>query len=55
MLFAIARTGNRFPRIRVGGDSINTIGVLMHKVKPEERLRRAAEEGRLKFVEIERH
>ena len=49
----IARNRDRYPRIKVGGDSINTIAVLMHKVKLEDRLRTAAEEGRLRFLEVE--
>ena len=49
----VARESDRYFRLRVGGDSINTIGVLMHKVKLEERLRAAAETGRLKYLEVE--
>ncbi|KAL7565981.1 hypothetical protein ACA910_011004 [Epithemia clementina (nom. ined.)] len=49
----IARYPDRFPRLVLGGDSINSIGVMMHQVKLEERLRAAAEEGRLRFVEVE--
>ena len=50
----IARESDAAPRIRLGGDSINTIAVLMHKVRIEDRLRAVAEQGRLKFLEIER-
>ena len=49
----IARYPDRFPRLVLGGDSINSIGVMMHQIKLEERLRSAAEEGRLRFVEVE--
>ena len=49
----IARYPDRFPRLVLGGDSINAIGVMMHQIKLEERLRSAAEEGRLRFVEVE--
>lgn len=40
-------------RVLVGGDSINTIAVLMHEIPLEERLKATAEEGRLKYLEIE--
>jgi len=53
LLCEISRKADRCPRILVGGESINTIAVLMHKVKLEERLRTAAEEGRLRFLEVE--
>ena len=52
-LCEVAKRGARFPRVTVGGDSINTIAVLMHKVQLEDRLRAASEEGRLKFLEVE--
>lgn len=41
------------PRFKVGGDSINTIAVLLHKVPLEDRLRAASEQGRLKYFEID--
>ena len=53
IISGIARNGARYPRVTVGGDSINTIGVLMHKIRMEDRLRTAAEQGRLKYIEIE--
>jgi Beige/BEACH domain/PH domain associated with Beige/BEACH/WD domain, G-beta repeat len=49
----IAEKGDRAPLCRVGGDSINTIAVLLHQTKLEERLYVSAQEGRLKFMEIE--
>ena len=49
----IARSEEAIPRIRVGGDTINTIAVLMHQVRLEDRLRATAEEGRLKYIEFE--
>lgn len=49
----IAGNADLYARVRVGGDTINTIAVLMHKVRLEERLRAAAEEGRLKYLEVE--
>eukprot|EP00977_Amphora_coffeiformis_P013109 scaffold3364_cov161-Amphora_coffeaeformis.AAC.4 len=48
-----AKKSERYPRLILGGDSINTIGVLMHQVKLEDRLKAASEEGRLKYIEIE--
>lgn len=54
-LCTIARNGNnlRVSHVHVGGDSINTISVLMHKVNIEGRLHAAARERHLKFMEIE--
>lgn len=52
-LCVIAERGDRAPLCRVGGDSINTIAVLLHETKLEERLHIAAQQGRLKFLEIE--
>ena len=49
----VARSEEAIPRIRVGGDTINTIAVLMHQVRLEDRLRATAEEGRLKYIEVE--
>ncbi|GKY94279.1 hypothetical protein MPSEU_000393700 [Mayamaea pseudoterrestris] len=48
----IAEFSNAFPLVRVGGDSINSIGVLLHDVDVDDRLRRVAQESRLAFVEI---
>ncbi|CAB9513000.1 expressed unknown protein [Seminavis robusta] len=52
-LCVIAEKGDRAPLCRVGGDTINTIAVLLHQTKLEERLYACAHEGRLKFMEIE--
>ena len=49
----IARYPDRFPRVYLGGDSINAIGVMMHQTKLEDRLRQSAEDGRLRFIEVE--
>jgi Beige/BEACH domain/PH domain associated with Beige/BEACH/Concanavalin A-like lectin/glucanases superfamily/WD domain, G-beta repeat len=49
----MAKTGDCFARIKVGGDTVNTIAVLMHKVPLEEKLRATAEEGRLRYIEVE--
>jgi WD40 repeat protein len=49
----ICKKSERFPRLILGGDSINTIGVLMHQVKLDDRLKAASETGRLKYLEIE--
>lgn len=50
----IARNSDLAARIRLGGDTINSIAVLMHKVRLSDRLRAVAEEGRLKYLEVER-
>jgi hypothetical protein len=52
-LCTVADRGDRVPRCTVGGDSINTLSVLLHKTKVEERLYKASEDGRLNFLEIE--
>ena len=52
-LSIIAERGDRVPRCGVGGDSLNTIAVYMHKIPVEDRLYKMAEEGRVKFLEIE--
>ena len=52
-LSVIAERGDRVPRCNVGGDSLNTIAVYMHKVPVEDRLYKMAEEGRIKFLEVE--
>lgn len=52
-LSEIASNAARYPRLKLGGDSIHKIAVQTQKVKLEDSLRRASEEGRLKFVEIE--
>ena len=51
-LSIIAERGDRVPRCEVGGDSLNTVGVYMHKTPVEDRLYTMAKEGRLKFVEV---
>jgi len=52
-LCVIAENGIRAPLCRVAGDSINTLAILLHETKLEERLRKCAQEGRLKYIEIE--
>mmetsp|Transcript_30241 Transcript_30241/g.46140 ORF Transcript_30241/g.46140 Transcript_30241/m.46140 type:complete len:3721 (-) Transcript_30241:46-11208(-) len=52
-LSIIAERGDRVPRCEMGGDSLNTIAVYMHKTAVEDRLYIMAEEGRLKFLEVE--
>jgi hypothetical protein len=52
-LCTVAERGDRAARCVVGGDSINTLSVLLHKTKVEDRLYKAAEDGRLNFMEIE--
>jgi hypothetical protein len=52
-LSIIAERGDRVPRCEVGGDSLNTIAVYMHKTPVEDRLYMMAEEGRIKFLEVE--
>jgi hypothetical protein len=52
-LSIIAERGDRVPRCEVGGDTLNTIAVYMHETPVEERLHTLAEEGRIKFLEIE--
>ena len=49
----VAERGDRVPRCILGGDSINTISVLLHKTKVEDRLYKASEDGRLNFLEID--
>ena len=52
-LCAVAERGERVPYTTVGGDSINTLSVLLHKTKIEDRLYKAAEDGRLNFLEVD--
>lgn len=54
VLSEISRAGDRYPRMFLGGESINTIAVLMHQVKIEDRLRTAAEQKSLRYLEVER-
>jgi len=50
----IAKSTDRTARIRVGGDSINSVAVLMHQVPLADRLKSVSEEGRLKYLEVEK-
>lgn len=52
-LCAVAERGERVPYTILGGDSINTLSVLLHKTKVEDRLYKAAEDGRLNFLEVD--
>ncbi|KAL9189629.1 hypothetical protein ACHAXT_009304 [Thalassiosira profunda] len=52
-LSVIAERGDRVARCEVGGDALNSIAMFMQKVPLEDRMYKLAEEGRLKFVEIE--
>jgi flagellar basal body rod protein FlgC len=53
-LSVIAERGDRVARCEVGGDSLNSIAMYMQKVPLEDRMYKLAEQGRLKFLEIER-
>lgn len=52
-LCAVAERAERVSFTTVGGDSINTLSVLLHKTRVEDRLYKAAEDGRLNFLEID--
>ena len=52
-LCSVAERGDLVPYCSVGGDTINTISVMLHKTKVGDRLYKAAEDGRLGFLEIE--
>ena len=52
-LCTVAERSDRVPRCILGGDSINTLSVLLHKTKVEDRLYKASEDGRLNFLEID--
>ena len=52
-LCAIAERGERVPYCTMGGDTINTLSVLLHKTKVEDRLYKASEAGRLNFLEVD--
>ena len=41
------------PYSTMGGDTINTISILLHKTKVEDRLYKASEAGRLNFLEVD--
>eukprot|EP00980_Cylindrotheca_fusiformis_P008522 scaffold1807_cov140-Cylindrotheca_fusiformis.AAC.14 len=49
----VAERGDRVPFCAVGGDTINTLSVLLHKTRVEDRLYKAAEDGRLNFLEVD--
>jgi hypothetical protein len=52
-LCSVAERGERVPYCIMGGDSINTLSVLLHKTKVEDRLYKAADGGRLNFLEVD--
>jgi hypothetical protein len=52
-LSVIAERGDRVARCEVGGDSLNSIAMYMQKVPLEDRIYKLAEQGRLKFLEVE--
>ena len=52
-LCAIAERGERVPYCIMGGDTINTLSILLHKTKVEDRLYKASEVGRLNFLEVD--
>lgn len=52
-LSVIAERGDRVARCELGGDTLNTIFTYMQTTPLEERLYKLAEQGRLKFLEIE--
>ncbi|EJK46714.1 hypothetical protein THAOC_34604, partial [Thalassiosira oceanica] len=52
-LSVIAERGDRVARCEVGGDSLNSIAMYMQNVPLEERMYRLAEQGRLRFLEVE--
>mmetsp|Transcript_52944 Transcript_52944/g.59928 ORF Transcript_52944/g.59928 Transcript_52944/m.59928 type:complete len:3670 (+) Transcript_52944:117-11126(+) len=52
-LCAIAERGERVPHCTMGGDTINTLSILLHKTKVEDRLYKASEVGRLNFLEVD--
>ncbi|VEU36285.1 unnamed protein product [Pseudo-nitzschia multistriata] len=52
-LCAIAERGQRVPFCTMGGDTINTLSILLHKTKVEDRLYKASEAGRLNFLEVD--
>lgn len=52
-LSVIAERGDRVPRCEVGGDTLNSVSMYMQNIPLEERLYSLAEQGRVRFVEIE--
>ncbi len=53
-LSVIAERGDRVARCEVGGDSLNSIAMYMQNIPLEDRMYKLAEQGRLKFLEIEK-
>jgi len=49
----IAERSQRVPFCTMGGDTINTLSILLHKTKVEDRLYKASEAGRLNFLEVD--
>ncbi|KAL7447041.1 hypothetical protein ACHAXM_011573 [Skeletonema potamos] len=52
-LSVIAERGDRVARCELGGDSLNSVAMYMQKVPLEDRIYKLAEDGRMKFIEIE--
>ena len=52
-LSVIAERGDRVARCELGGDSLNSVAMYMQKIPLEDRLYKLAEDGRMKFIEIE--
>ena len=52
-LCTVAERGERVPYCTLGGGTINTLSVLLHETKLEDRLYKAAEDGRLTFLEVD--
>ncbi|KAL7555059.1 hypothetical protein ACHAWF_018688 [Thalassiosira exigua] len=52
-LSVIAERGDRVARCEVGGDSLNSIAMYMQKIPLEDRMYKLAEQGKLKFLEVE--
>lgn len=52
-LCVIAENGDRVARCQLGGDSITTISLYLEKVSVEDKLHTAANDGKLKYLEVE--
>ena len=52
-LSVIAERGDRVARCELGGDSLNSVAMYMQKVPLEDRIYKLAEDGRMKFIEVE--
>jgi len=52
-LSVIAERGDRVARCELGGDSLNSVAMYMQKIPLEDRIYKLAEDGRMKFIEIE--